>query len=118
MARILLVEDEIVIAMGTTMALEDDGHEVTLAADGRAGLEAVIASQPDLVVTDYMMPRMSGLEMSAALRENGYRSPILLLTGVARENLPEDLVAHVDAYRQKPIDDDDLVRAVRALLAA
>ena len=68
MADILVVEDEIAIAEMLLMLLEEEGHIVRTAADGRAGLAAALERRPDLVLTDTTMPTMTGPELVAALQ--------------------------------------------------
>lgn len=116
MARILLVEDEIVIVFGATMILEDAGHTVLVACDGADGLEKAEASAPDLILTDYMMPRMDGLSMISALREKGATTPVILATAISEANLPKSSQPLYDAYLRKPYWDETLVKTVHRLL--
>lgn len=113
MYRILLVEDEILMSFSTSLALEDAGHRVLVAHDGREGLEMALQERPDLIVTDLMMPRMTGLEMIAALREQGYEGPIILATSIAEEHLPSR--TGFQAFLQKPFTEDELDRLIRAV---
>ncbi|PTE21365.1 response regulator [Cereibacter changlensis JA139] len=118
MATILLVEDEFVIAFGSRMILEDEGFAVLVAANGEAGLAEALASGPDLIVTDYMMPRMNGLEMIRQLRDHGVRTPIVLATSIPERQVPKDPPPQYDAYLGKPYGDAGLLDVVRRLLAA
>ena len=63
--RILVVDDEPAVRAAVDRALRLDGHEVALAADGRAALDAVAAAPPDALVLDLLMPRLDGLEVCA-----------------------------------------------------
>ncbi len=101
MLRILLVEDEPDIAFVATVALEDAGYHVTLASDGKEGLDLALQDQPELVLTDFMMPRMTGLEMIARLRDAGFTHPIVLTTSVPEASLPSHRVPY-DSYLAKP----------------
>lgn len=116
MANILVVEDEVVIAFGACMILEDAGHCVVVAYDGEAGLMEAAASTPDLVLTDYMMPRMDGLRMIDALRKAGLTMPIILATAVLECNLPDRAGQVYDAFLRKPYRGEALVGAVDRLL--
>ena len=116
MKRILLVEDEVVIAMGVSLLLEDEGYEVHLAANGRVGLELAMEQSPDLIITDYMMPRMDGLAMIQALREAGLTTPVILFTSIPEDRLGGNPNASYDAYLSKPVRFDDLIALVRSLL--
>jgi DNA-binding response OmpR family regulator len=79
--RILIVEDEETLAVGLEYALGREGFQVTIARDGEAGLRAALASVPDLVLLDVMLPRRSGFEVLEALRKKGHSLPVILLNG-------------------------------------
>jgi two-component system response regulator MprA len=115
--RILVVDDEPAVRDSLGRALRIEGYEVALAADGRAGLEALAERPCDALVLDVAMPRMDGLEMCRQLRAAGDRLPILLLT--ARDAIG-DRVAGLDAgaddYLVKPFALAELLARVRALL--
>jgi CheY-like chemotaxis protein len=116
MATILLVEDEMIIALGTSMILEDEGHTVLLAPDGKAGLAKALEANPDLIITDYMMPRMDGLAMIRELRAKGVTVPIVLSTSVPQSNIEAGPDRSFDTYLGKPYRDAGLIEAVRKLL--
>ncbi|HZC94713.1 MAG TPA: ATP-binding protein, partial [Bradyrhizobium sp.] len=105
-AVILFVDDDPLIAMSTTEMLEDLGHRVIGANSGRHALDILRSEQPiDLMVTDHVMPGMTGLELVAASREVRPSLPILLATGYAE--LPEG--AQLDLPRlSKPYHQDQL----------
>ncbi|GAA0597396.1 response regulator [Caenispirillum bisanense] len=83
-ARILVVDDDLLVLMGTTALLEDMGHEVLEAASGPEALE-IVREEPelDLVITDYAMPGMTGFDLIQALREDRPGLPVILATGYA-----------------------------------
>jgi DNA-binding response OmpR family regulator len=114
--RILLVDDEVAISNSTGMLLEYEGYTVDHASHGREGLERVEASPPDLIITDYMMPYMDGLAMIGVLRAQGWTGPIILVSAVPEENLPETYERAHDAYLVKPYRARDLPELVRILL--
>jgi PAS domain S-box-containing protein len=105
-AVILFVDDDPLIAMSTTEMLEDLGHRVIGASSGQHALDVIRSEQPiDLLVTDHVMPGMTGLELAAASRELRPTLPILLATGYAE--LPEGM--QVDLPRlAKPYHQDQL----------
>ncbi len=105
-AVILFVDDDPLIAMSTTEMLEDLGHHVIGASSGLHALDIIKSEQPiDLMVTDHVMPGMTGIELAAASREVRPSLPILLATGYAE--LPEG--AQVDLPRlAKPYHQDQL----------
>ncbi len=113
--RVLYVEDEVILAIMTAACIEEHGHEVALAHDGREGLERARAFRPDVVVTDYMMPGMDGLALVRALRQEGIDAPVVLTTAIPERQFPADALAEVDAYLGKPFEDDRLLDALRRL---
>jgi CheY-like chemotaxis protein len=92
MTTILVVDDEFLISDLLAHALEDQGYRVTQAYHGRKALEVLAQETPALVVTDFMMPLMNGLELARAIRGNAHwqHLPIILLSGaqgsIAREH--------------------------------
>jgi CheY-like chemotaxis protein len=105
-AVILFVDDDPLIAMSTTEMLEDLGHRVIGASSGLHALDIIKSQQPiDLMMTDHVMPGMTGIELAAASREVRPTLPILLATGYAE--LPEG--AQLDLPRlAKPYHQDQL----------
>ena len=117
MIRVLLVEDEALLAMGLALSLEAMGFEVRTMPDGQQALEALDGGfMPDVIVTDCMMPIMDGPTFTATIRQRQeYESvPILMYSGVPEEKLPAP--AKYDAYMQKPVSDERLVEVVKELL--
>ena len=105
-AVILFVDDDPLIAMSTTEMLEDLGHRVIGASSGRHALDIIRSEQPiDLMMTDHVMPGMTGIELAAASRQLRPSLPILLATGYAE--LPEG--AQLELPRlAKPYHQDQL----------
>jgi CheY-like chemotaxis protein len=116
MASILLVDDEMIIALGASMILEDAGHTVLHASNGEAGLAKALEATPDLIMTDYMMPRMDGLQMINELRSRGVTVPIILSTSVRESNLQLHSHRTFDAYLGKPYQDEALLETIARLL--
>lgn len=116
--KILLVEDEALIAESASLLLEDEGYSVTIAYNGLDGLAAARDEMPDLIIADYMMPRMNGLEMIETLQQEGIVIPTLIVSSIPQDKLPQQSDrALYDDYLGKPFLDRELLRAVRQLLA-
>jgi CheY-like chemotaxis protein len=112
MARILVVDDEPDERFLVRRALMGQGHDVTVAENGAAGLKAAREQLPDLVVTDVMMPVMDGVEFIRRLRGDPATAgiPILAASGDAH------LAGAADAVLAKPYDNRHLVMLVNSLL--
>lgn len=115
MLRILIVEDEPLISLVASLALEDAGFHVTVAMDGVEGLQIARQDLPELIITDFMMPRMSGLELIRQLREDGFDRPIILTTSIPEDTLPDQ--TGYDAYIAKPYREAQLVAAVDRVMS-
>lgn len=121
MSKILVIEDEDILAQILVMGLEGDGHTVISAGDGVAGLEAVRSESPDLVVTDMSLPKMTGWELIEKLRAQPATAdlPIIAMTGHATaEDRSAAYAAGVSAYQQKPIDMARLKAKITELLGS
>ncbi len=84
MTNILLIDDEMLVRGTLGLMLTQAGHSVTFAADGEEGLRKVHAMQPDLVITDLVMPHQEGIETIIAIRKAKYAMPILAISGGSR----------------------------------
>ena len=112
---VLVVEDEEALAVGLRDALLHGGFEATVVGDGVQGLEAVRTQQPDLLVLDLMLPSMSGLEVLKALRAEGFRTRVLIVTALAdEEDLLRGFQAGADDYLTKPFSPRELLARVEA----
>ncbi|TML96845.1 MAG: response regulator transcription factor [Actinobacteria bacterium] len=117
--RILVVDDERAVRESLQRALELEGYEIELAADGREALARLAngESQPDAVILDVLMPVVDGLEVCRRLRRAGNRVPVLMLTARDEiENRVAGLDAGADDYVPKPFALEELVARIRALL--
>lgn len=115
--RILIVEDEAVLARTLRDMLGAEGYEVETRADGKQGFEAAAAGAYDLILLDVMLPKMDGFEVAEALRRKGVATPILMLT--ARDETGDKvsgLKAGADDYLTKPFEADELLARIEALL--
>lgn len=117
MASILVVEDNRELGAAIVYNLELEGYQVTLARDGRAGLDAARAATPDLLILDIMLPVMDGFEVLETLRREGFDPPILLLTAKGEEaDKVRGFRGGADQYLTKPFGLLELLERVKLLL--
>jgi two-component system, OmpR family, response regulator len=115
--RILVVDDEPSIVDAVATALRYEGFEVREEGTGRGAISAAADFEPDLVVLDWMLPDLDGIEVGKRLRERGFKTAILFLTAKdAVENKVEALRAGGDDYVTKPFSLAELVARVQAIL--
>src|SRR6184192_829355 len=115
--RILVVDDEPSIVDAVATALRYEGFEVREEATGKGALAAVVKFEPDLVVLDWMLPDIEGIEVGRRLRERGFKTAILFLTAKdAVENKVDALRAGGDDYVTKPFSLAEVVARVQAIL--
>ncbi|MBD2101633.1 response regulator transcription factor [Leptolyngbya sp. FACHB-261] len=115
--HILLVEDEVKLARFVELELTYEGYQVSVAHDGFAGLTAARESNPDIVILDWMLPSLSGVEICRRLRSTGNKVPVILLT--AKDEISDrvtGLDAGADDYVVKPFSIEELLARVRAHL--
>lgn len=115
MAKILVVEDEMLVRMLIVDTLEDGGHTILEAGDGEAALKLVEAN-PDLalIISDVRMPRIDGYEFGLAARQIMPGIPLVFTTGYAKSSAPPELGAV--RMLQKPFDTDELLAIVTSML--
>ncbi len=117
MINILVVEDEVKLAHFVELELQYEGYQVQVVNDGLTGLTVTRESQFDLIILDWMLPGITGLEICRRLRTTGNKTPIILLT--AKDDI-QDRVAGLDAgaddYVLKPFSVEELLARVRAHL--
>ena len=116
---ILIVEDSPTQSMYLKFLLAENGYHVHVARDGREGLKAALEKRPQLIISDVMMPEMTGYEMCRAIKDDPLLSPIplILLTTLSD---PEDILKGVEAkadyYLTKPFDETALLSRVKDIL--
>jgi two-component system, OmpR family, response regulator AdeR len=114
--RILLVEDDRRTAAIVERYLRDSGFDVTLAGDGRSGIAAYFASNPDLVILDIMLPETDGFEVCRRIRDSGDTPVIMLTARVGESDRLRGLRGGADDYVTKPFSPRELVARVQAVM--
>lgn len=112
--HILIVEDEAGIVQFLKQGLEEEGYEVTAAFDGLQGFELVQNNSFDLILLDWMMPKMSGLDLCKAIRIKDSSTPIIFLT--AKDTIQETiegLKGGANDYIKKPFSFEELVERIK-----
>jgi two-component system response regulator ArlR len=112
--KILIVEDEIGIANFLKQGLEEEGYEVVVAHDGQSGLEIAQKQKVDIILLDWIMPQMLGIDVCKEIRKEDSKTPILFLT--AKDTIQETiegLKAGANDYIKKPFSFDELVERIK-----
>ena len=114
--RILIVEDDATLRYAISRLLERDGFDVDVADDGEAGIDAARAGKYDVVLLDWMLPKMSGIDVCRALRAES-PVPIIMLTAKETEaNRVLGLELGADDYVTKPFSSAELVSRIRSVM--
>ncbi|MHC5934488.1 response regulator [Nostoc sp.] len=115
--KILLVEDDVLLSTALTDLLSANRYTIDIASNGQAGLELAISAEYELILLDWLIPKLDGITLCRQLRSQGYDKPILLLT---EKNSNTDIIAGLDAgaddYVIKPFDPKALLARIRSLL--
>src|ERR1017187_10239241 len=111
--RILVVDDDESLLRINQLQLEEAGHEVLTASSGDAGLKAIEEKSPALVITDFKMPGLSGLEVLKKVRESHPQTSVLMITAFGTvQSAVEAMKDGAYDYITKPIDYEELVLVV------
>jgi CheY-like chemotaxis protein len=117
MTKVLYVEDEALLAISMESILVESGYIVALAHDGEEGVARALSFLPQVIVTDFMMPRMDGPAMLKELLYRGIKVPVVLTTAVPEEDITAEVRCQIDIYLPKPFSEQDLIAAVNSLSA-
>jgi DNA-binding response OmpR family regulator len=116
MAKILLIEDDPVLQQALSLNLKREGYDLIIAFDGMSGLQLARDGSPDLVILDLMLPKLDGLSVARAIRQEG-ETPIIMLTARSGEiDRIVGLESGADDYVTKPFSAGELLARVRAVL--
>lgn len=117
MNKIILIEDETSVVSFIKKGLQENGYEVSVAFDGKTGVQLVQSNDFNLVILDIMLPEMNGLDACKEIRKTNKHVPILFLTALGTsENIVLGLESGGDDYLVKPFKFIELVARIKSLL--
>jgi DNA-binding response OmpR family regulator len=114
--KILVVEDDVTTREFLRVVLEQGGYDVVLAGDGVSGVEKAASERPDLVITDGLLPRLHGFRVCKAIKESGFPTKVIILTGLYTKPTYKWEVKHqflADDLLTKPVGADDLLAHIQ-----
>ena len=115
--KVLIADDDATIRALLGDILEDLGYSVVAAANGVEAVEMAEHEHPDLVILDFLMPRLSGLDALKAIREHGMKMPVVLLTAISDTSMREmEGVERADAVLEKPFKKRTIEKAIAKAL--
>lgn len=115
--KILVAEDEPMLLKTIELKLKKEGYEVIATIDGREAISKIESEQPDLVISDIMMPYASGLELTAMLKKEEKQIPIIILSAMEQEKVVmEAFELGADDYITKPFSLNELSIRVKRLM--
>ncbi len=115
--KILIAEDEPLVALALQKQLKNDGYETTIACDGREALSLLENYEPNLIITDILMPFTSGLELIGIVKSNQKYIPILVLSALGQESIVmEAFQLGADDFLTKPFNPAELSMRAKRLL--
>lgn len=118
MKRILIIEDDEALLETLSAALELENFQVITALDGEVGFRMACEQKPDLMVVDWVVPSMSGLDICQRLRAQGVKTPIIILSGKKKEEIDRILGLELgaDDFITKPFGPKELMARIKAVL--
>lgn len=115
--QILIVDDEKALVKGLRYTLEKEGYSVLAAYDGQEALDILRSSKPDMILLDLMLPKVDGLAVCRRIRQQGNKTPIIMLTAKGEDvDKIIGLELGADDYVAKPFNPRELVARIRAVL--
>jgi two-component system, OmpR family, response regulator len=115
-ARILIAEDDPLVASLLEKGLQDSGYSTSIADDGERAQRLAVTEDFDLVILDMGLPVLDGFQVLRALRTRGKTLPVVVLTGQSERDAASCLEAGADDYMRKPFHFDELLARIRARL--
>lgn len=116
--KILIAEDDDMLLALLEFRLKKEGYEVILATDGKKAVELIQSEQPDLIITDIMMPFLSGLELVSEIKgQQKIETPIIVLSASGQEKtVMEAFNLGVDDFITKPFSPNELIIRIKRLM--
>ena len=115
--KILLVDDEVNLIDPIAYNLKQKGYDIITTYDGKTALEAFRREQPDLIILDWTLPDLQGVDILKQVREEQDFTPVIMLTGrTAKEDIVEGLTAGADDYVTKPFTWEELLARISSVL--
>lgn len=111
---VLIIDDDLFLQSMLNLALQDAGYNVIMAENGEEGLERIVNANPDMIISDIMMPNMDGVEMFRQIKDRlqDRGIPIVVMTALSRKPWFNDLEAEGAVILQKPFKIDLLLNIV------
>ena len=117
MRRVLIIEDDQIMAIALRDGLESENYSAVIETDGLSGLRAAIEKEFDLIVLDVMLPKLSGFDVCKQIRAAGKSVPVIMLTARSLEvEKVQGLKIGADDYMAKPCNPRELVARAKAVL--
>ena len=119
MAKILIAEDDRMLLRSIAFKLEKEGYQTVVASDGRQAIDLVEQENPDLVVSDIMMPYLNGLEIIPYIKAHNDRTPVIMLTSIGLEDtVVKAFDLGADDFMTKPFNLGELLIRIKRQLTA
>jgi two-component system, OmpR family, response regulator VicR len=118
MSKILIIEDDKIIKNIMEFLLKKEGYEIDIAVDGSQAFEKIKDTNPDLVITDIMLPYKSGLEITSFVKTNYPKIPVIIVSALGKEDatIIEAFKLGADDLVAKPFNPVELILRVKRLL--
>jgi two-component system, OmpR family, response regulator VicR len=117
--KILVIEDDILMVKILEFVLRKEGYQITIAKDGIEGLEKIQSFNPDMIITDIILPFKSGLEIISFVKENHKNIPVIVVSSMGEEErtVMEAFNLGADDFVSKPFNPNELKLRVKRLFA-
>lgn len=117
--KILVIEDNKDLLKLLAQRIREEGYEVLTAADGQQGLDIVHAEDPDLVIADLAIPKMTGNVVVRIMKQSPkfFHTPVIMLSAFVSPDMQSNVEVPADCYMAKPFNEEILMRKIEDLIA-